>query len=465
MLSNYTLSADFEDIDSPELVASAIYVLQNHGWNVSHYEDTSIEAKKKALSGITVNLRLEISKKKVTIFGEGNLTEDAIKLTVDQFAIDLLNFISAPGFDYRVAELKHHYFMSNPIESEVSHEHAEQESLIKSFIGFRKRFRATPAIIILNVLVFVLMVISGVNIFMPETSEILLWGGNMRTYVLQGEWWRLLTCCFVHIGLLHILFNMWALYNIGFFLESMIGTWRFTFAYLIAGLAGSLNSIIWHPATTSAGASGAIFGMFGLFLALLTTNLLEKGFRSSMLQSVLLMILINLIIGTTAHIDNAGHIGGLIAGMVSGYLYAWHYKKPKNALINLLSFALPAVFLLVAGIVVANKLPDPYHQYDVIIKKVSELEKRALDLERDKNTGIVSDSAIIRWDEAIRELQKTKDLELREEIVAHNERLSFYLEKRRTVAYLLCNEPDNKLKLQQTENSLDSILKVLNTQK
>jgi len=465
MLSNYTLSADFEDIDSPELVASAIYVLENHGWNVSHYEDSSIEADKKAVSGILVNLRLDVSKKQVKIFGQGNLAEDAIKSTVDKFAEDLLNFISAPGFDYRVSELKHHYFMSNPLESDVSEKPADQDSLLKSFFGFRKQFRATPAIILLNALVFILMIITGVSVFVPETTEIILWGGNIRTLVLQGEWWRLLTCCFIHIGLIHILLNMWALYNIGFFLERMIGSWRFTFAYIIAGLAGSLNSIIWHPATASAGASGAIFGMFGLFLALLTTNILEKGFRTAMLQSVLPMILFNLLIGTSAQIDNAGHIGGLISGMVSGYLYAWHYKKPKSKFINILSFALPSVLLLVSAVVVANKLPDPYHQYDLIIKKVSELEKQALELERDKNTVIVSDSAIIRWDKAITELQETKSLDLREEIVDHNERLAFYLEKRRTVAYLLSHEPDNKLKLQQAENSLDSILKVLNTQK
>ena len=465
MLSNYTLHAEFEDIDSPELVASAIFILQNHGWEVHHYEDSLVEAEKKAISDINLNLRLEISKRDVSIRGEGNLAEDAIKTTIDKFAADLLTFISEPGFDYRVTELKHHYFMSNPLESEQNSKPAEQDSLIKSFFGFRKQFRATPAIILLNALVFILMIVTGVSVFVPETTEIILWGGNIRTLVLQGEWWRLLTCCFVHIGLIHILLNMWALYNIGFFLERMIGSWRFTFAYIVAGLAGSLNSIIWHPATASAGASGAIFGMFGLFLALLTTNILEKGFRTAMLQSVLPMILFNLLIGTSAQIDNAGHIGGLISGMVSGYLYAWHYKKPKSKFINVLSFALPSVLLLVSGIVVANKLPDPYHQYDVIIKNVSELEKQALELERNKNTGIVDESAIIRWDQAIRELQKTKDLELREEVIAHNERLAFYLEKRRTVAYLLTHEPDNKLKLQQTENSLDSILKVLNTQK
>lgn len=115
----------------------------------------------------------------------------------------------------------------------------------------------------------------------------------------------------------------------------MIGSWRFAFAYTIAGLAGSLNSIVFHYATPSAGASGAIFGMFGLFLALLTTNILEKGFRKSMLQSIVPMILLNLLIGTSAMIDNAGHIGGLIAGLICGYLYAWHYKYPLSKFINI----------------------------------------------------------------------------------------------------------------------------------
>lgn len=465
MREHYSITAGFEDFDAPELIASAIWVLENHGWHIAHYEDRLIHASRPVLNETVIELTIEIQLSDVHIDAQGDIKAEALQHLVHEIVKQLSGFIAAPGFDFRVSELKHHYFMNNPLQASEASSPMVQESQVKSFFGFRKQFRATPAIILINALVYLLMVISGVHFFSPESAEILQWGGNIRTFVLQGDWWRLITCCFVHIGILHILLNMWALYNIGFFLERMIGSWRFVFAYLIAGIAGSLNSIVWHPATASAGASGAIFGMFGLFLALLTTNILEKGFRSSMLQSVLPMILFNLLIGTSAQIDNAGHIGGLLSGMLSGYLFAWHYKKPKSKAINLLSFLIPLILLAISGYFIAQKLPDPYREYDEIMQKVSNLEKKALDKENIHNRKWMNDSAILVWDEAIHVLQKAKSLNLHNELKVHNDQLIYYLNTRKKEAGLLIQESPNHDALKQVNQSIDSILSEINTKK
>src|SRR5689334_12007874 len=92
---------------------------------------------------------------------------------------------------------------------------------------------------------------------------------------------RMITNVFVHIGILHLLFNMYGLYFVGRFLEPMLGKVRYITAYFCAGVIASLVSLYWHrnENIVSAGASGAIFGMYGVFLALLTTHLIPKSVR------------------------------------------------------------------------------------------------------------------------------------------------------------------------------------------
>lgn len=464
MPQSYSLIAGFEDIESPELIASSLYVLQNEGWNIQDFNDSSISASKTAIGQHTANLRLIISRNEVTISCNSELEPSAIQFIVEEFAKSLNTFISSPNFDRKVTELKHHYFMNNPLNEVEEIAEEPNSNMFATMFSFRKSFRVTPAIIIINVLVFVIMILSGVSIMSPTTENVLVWGGNFRSFVLQGEWWRLITCCFIHIGIIHIFFNMWVLHDIGSFLERMIGSWRFGFAYLISGLAGSLNSIVWHYATPSAGASGAIFGMVGLLLALLTTNLLEKEFRNAMLKSVLFMVVFNLLIGTSAMIDNAGHIGGLIAGLICGYLFVWHYKNPKNKFINALTFILPSVMIIASGFVIADKLPDPFLAYTQTIQRAEKLEDRALEFQSNKSGYRNLDSATILWDQAIAELRKVEKLEINKDIIYHNEQMIVLYQKLKEQSVLLKDPLNNLELLKKNKESIDSI-KILLKQK
>ena len=150
----------------------------------------------------------------------------------------------------------------------------EEKKWWKIFIPSGDLF-ITPILIDINIVLFILMVISSGDagtIFQPNTDILLKWGGNFKPYTLGGEWWRLFTCMFEHIGIIHVLMNMYALLYVGIFLEPILGKLKFIIAYVVTGIVASMVSLWWHDNTVSAGASGAIFGMYGVFFALLFTD-------------------------------------------------------------------------------------------------------------------------------------------------------------------------------------------------
>lgn len=184
----------------------------------------------------------------------------------------------------------------------------------------------TQAIFGINVAVFIAMALAGVSMLdNPSGQDLVHWGANFGPLTVSGQWWRLLTCVFVHGGLLHIAFNMWCLWDLGRLAESVYGHWTFAVVYLITGLSASLASLIWNPVILSVGASGAIFGIAGALIAsfYLGEFSLPRGAMSGMLRSVVAFVGYNLFFGAViAHTDNAAHIGGLLMGLLLGALIA-----------------------------------------------------------------------------------------------------------------------------------------------
>jgi rhomboid protease GluP len=179
---------------------------------------------------------------------------------------------------------------------------------------------ATSVIIDLNLLVFILMVFSGVNIVSPDANDLLTWGANRRADILNGEWWRLISNTFVHIGVMHLFLNLYGLIIGSMFVEPRLGKVNFFVLYIVSGICGSIASIAWHPDTVSAGASGAIFGLYGAVLGLLLTKAFPKEEKKSIFAFVGIYAVINLLWGLTGGIDNAAHLGGLVSGMVTGII-------------------------------------------------------------------------------------------------------------------------------------------------
>jgi rhomboid protease GluP len=182
-----------------------------------------------------------------------------------------------------------------------------------------------PALVVINVVLFIAMCIAGIGIFSPDGEAVVRWGSNFGPLTTNGQWWRLLSNTFIHFGLLHIAFNMWALYASGRTVERLFGSGRFVVLYLFAGIAGSMASLLWNPQVNSAGASGAIFGVFGGMLAFVLNprNAVPRSVMVEHRNSTLAFAAYSLFYGL-AHtgIDNAAHIGGLTAGLAMGFLLA-----------------------------------------------------------------------------------------------------------------------------------------------
>ncbi len=185
--------------------------------------------------------------------------------------------------------------------------------------------RWTRRLVAINLLVFALAATTGAGVLEPDPRVLLAWGTNFSPLTLHGQQWRLLTSMFLHFGLLHLAFNMWALLSGGRFAERLFGPRRFLVIYFAAGLSGSLTSALWNPQVNSAGASGAIIGVFGAILAwfLRADHQVPASVIRQQRTSGIVFILINLGYGATqSGIDNAAHLGGLVAGLLLGWLLA-----------------------------------------------------------------------------------------------------------------------------------------------
>lgn len=203
-------------------------------------------------------------------------------------------------------------------------------SAFQLFVPKEGRY-ATVIIADLNILIFMIMVFAGKGFVSFPTADLLHWGANFRPYTENGEWYRLLTSIFLHNGIIHLLANLYALVFAGIFLEPVLGRNRLAGYYLLTGIIASIASLCWHEATVSVGASGAIFGLYGILVGLLLQKVYEKKINKAFFSSILAFIAYNLLIGTIAgNIDNAAHVGGLLSGFVTGLLIAPSLKRERE---------------------------------------------------------------------------------------------------------------------------------------
>jgi rhomboid protease GluP len=185
-------------------------------------------------------------------------------------------------------------------------------------------FLLTQVIVGINVLVFLAMALSGVSPVSPTQLQLVTWGANFAPLSLGSQPWRMLASNYVHIGIIHIFFNMWCLWNLGRLAERIFDRWTYLLVYTASGIAGSLASLWWHPQGIGAGASGAIFGLAGGLIAVLYLGKLPiaKEALKPTLKSLLMFAAYNLFFGLVPGIDNAAHLGGLAAGLGIGAVLA-----------------------------------------------------------------------------------------------------------------------------------------------
>lgn len=228
------------------------------------------------------------------------------------------------------------------------------------------RALVTTSLVIANLVMFIVLVLSNDRSLLLDVQQLVYWGGNSGLYTLHGEWWRLFTALFLHVSVLHLGFNLWALWNFGRLTERLYGSWTYLGIYVGTGLLASLASTAWLPNATGVGASGAIFGVLGAFLAFL----LRKDSRApiALLRThrvgTIVFIAFSLLNGAMQPlVDNAAHLGGLVSGFLLGWLLAptWEEPRPRPATASRAVLASAIVLGCIAGgaaLLHANN-PDP----------------------------------------------------------------------------------------------------------
>ncbi|PVY40506.1 rhomboid family intramembrane serine protease [Pontibacter virosus] len=312
-------------------------------------------------------------------------------------------------------------------EQQLNPEPTGPTSLTDKFKDFwtffvpQRHYFVTPILVNINIVIFVLLLLAGVHVLSPEGEDLVNAGANFGPYTLTGEPWRLFTSMFLHIGIIHLLVNMYALASIGGALEPLVGRKQFVTAYVLCGLAGSLASLWWDQQRISAGASGAIFGMFGMFM---TMVLLERRMtwaeKKGMVYNMLGVIALNLVFGLKGGIDNAAHTGGLVLGIAYGAVLMLRSGRYFTQDYNLRGSIVTAALLLGAFVGLYLQIPTENAKYLTMLDRFGERETKAMDVmkEMELDATLINggkylpglEQGIALWDESIQELTALQEL-------------------------------------------------------
>ncbi|MFI5159360.1 MAG: rhomboid family intramembrane serine protease [Sphingobacteriales bacterium] len=449
----YITNISFENLTHQQFLVLAIEAATQLGWNVGYKSETGFIAYTPfSLSSWSEEVKVEIVDDSAILKSECTGTQMVDWGKNKRNVEDLVNTFDELKKSFSEEDIAKKYEDLKPTlvskeEDQISRPPATTKEKITGFFAIFKPtqgYFVTPIIINLNIAVFILMVISGADFLLPDTQTLVAWGANFKPVTLQGEWWRLLTSCFIHIGIIHLLMNMFALLYIGLLLEPYLGKLRFAAAYLLTGIVSSMASLCWHDLTVSAGASGAIFGMYGVFLAMLTTNFIERAARRALLTSIAIFVGYNLMNGMKEGIDNAAHVGGLACGLLIGYSYYPSLKAPQKIGLQSKTVLALTVIIIFTCSIVYGRIPNDLGEYDQKMKSFVSMESMALEIysmpknaPKDSLLSEVKDRGIYYWNQNIKLLESLKKLNLPDQIQDRDQALMRYCQLRINCYHLI----------------------------
>ncbi len=294
--------------------------------DVESFQELQFETKSNGVTGITVlvfhqgisqETRTKIMSLQRKAFWQNNYS---LVWIVDLATSEVWKHQGTPWWVFLSPELLKSCF--SPSAERIDDDAEDQHGRVDKFFDDQQKPKVTIAILLVNGLVFLLMTLWGwifggadgsQQLSRSENSEILiLFGAKYTPYIKAGEYWRLFTSMFIHIGSLHLIFNSYALYQLGKGVEYLFGSAKYAIIYVLSGLAGSIASFVFSP-HLSAGASGAIFGLFGalLYFGRREPHIFSQGLGGGIIAA----LAVNLAFGfMNPGIDNYAHVGGLLGG-------------------------------------------------------------------------------------------------------------------------------------------------------
>jgi len=307
------------------------YIHNNEQLDFDLFKMKSIikQIKKKTMSFKipTLNILLDMNDR-VTLVPEKNIESLKLDLDKDVTKNKKLKDIF-PNLSKELIDSKDGLDLVVNVTKDINKKTAKENKVFEQIFS-PKKIVVTKALIVINVLVFIAMYLFGNG--GTDTNTLIKFGANYGPLVASGEVYRLLTSTFLHIGIIHLLFNMYALYIIGSQLENFLGKKKFLIVYLISAISGSLLSAVLSN-SISAGANGAIFGLLG--------SLLYFGYHyrvylgNVLVKQIVPLIILNIALGFIfPGVDNASHIGGLISGLLGTMALGVNEKATKSERIN-----------------------------------------------------------------------------------------------------------------------------------
>lgn len=178
----------------------------------------------------------------------------------------------------------------------------------------KNKYWITWSIVLLNLIMYVISSILSGNPFVMDTDVLNILGAKNNELIMAGQYYRLITCMFLHGSLIHIASNMYSLYCVGYMVEAVYGRAKYIFIYFLSGIISSYVSFLFSNAI-SVGASGAIFGVLGAVLVF--SFRYKNRIGKDLFINIIAVIALNVFIGLSmTNIDNFAHIGGLISGII-----------------------------------------------------------------------------------------------------------------------------------------------------
>jgi rhomboid protease GluP len=207
-------------------------------------------------------------------------------------------------------------------------------------------YRVTPILIGANAFIFILLLLIHQAPFALTLEEIIASGAACKPFIQQGQWWRLITQLFIHADFIQLSVNMYILMQLGRILEPLLGSLYFAVAFFLCGICGAVSGLMIYD-IAAVGTTACIFGVWGTFVALLTTNFVEAQNKKNLIQRSIIILVINAVLGFILKFDIFTSMVGFASGLLFGYAFYFDLKSLRSGATKYAGLAVSVVFTLV----------------------------------------------------------------------------------------------------------------------